>query len=65
MTFSGPAWTRDFILGELIGAGNDQNVPLNPCQSQFLYQGMDPDAGGHYISPPWRMGLLTQTNSTC
>ena len=65
MTFSGPAWTRDFILGELIGAGNDQNVPLNPCQSQFLYQGMDPDAGGDYISPPWRMGLLTQTNSTC
>ncbi|ANS70581.1 glycoside hydrolase family 62 [Streptomyces lincolnensis] len=40
-------------------------MPLNPCQSQFLYQGIDPDVGGDRNSPPWRMGLLTQTNSTC
>jgi hypothetical protein len=65
VTFSGPAWPRDFSHGELIRAGDDQNVPLNPCRSQFLYQGMDPDAGGDRNSPPWRMGLLTQTNSTC
>ncbi|MFM9696931.1 non-reducing end alpha-L-arabinofuranosidase family hydrolase [Streptomyces europaeiscabiei] len=65
VTFSGPAWTRDFSHGELLRAGDDQTVPLNPCQSQFLYQGMHPNAGGDRISLPWRMGLLTQTNSTC
>jgi hypothetical protein len=65
VTFSGTAWTRDFSHGELIRAGNDQTVPLNPCQIQFLYQGMDPNAGGDYIRLPWRMGLLTQSNSGC
>jgi endo-1,4-beta-xylanase len=49
----------------LIRAGNDQTLPLNSCRIQFLYQGQDPNANGDYIRLPWRMGLLTQTNSTC
>lgn len=60
-----PAWTRDFSHGEPIRANNDQTLTVNPCRLQFLHQGLDPNASGEYSQLPYRMGLLTQTNSTC
>jgi hypothetical protein len=64
-TFSGTAWTQDISHGEMIRSGVDQNLAISPCNMRYLYQGLSPTAGGDYNSLPWRLGMLTQTNSTC
>ncbi|GLW73782.1 alpha-N-arabinofuranosidase [Kitasatospora phosalacinea] len=65
VTFPGGAWTQDISHGEMVRAGNDQSLTVNPCNLQYVYQGLDPAATGDYLQLPYRMGLLTQTNSTC
>jgi endo-1,4-beta-xylanase len=49
----------------MIRGGIDQTLTINPCRLQYLYQDMNPNASDPYPLLPWRLGLLTQTNSTC
>lgn len=59
------AWTQDFSSGEAIRSNYDQTVTLSPCHLQYLYQGMDPSSNQSYNLLPWRIGLASQTKSTC
>ncbi|WP_452838379.1 non-reducing end alpha-L-arabinofuranosidase family hydrolase [Streptomyces iakyrus] len=41
---------------------NNVSFPSPACRLQYLYQDLNPDAGGAYDLLPWQLGLLTQTN---
>ena len=56
------AWTKSISHGEVIRTMTDQTLTIDPRNLRFLYQGMDPAAGGEYNALPWRLALITQTN---
>jgi hypothetical protein len=52
-------WTDDVSHGEFIRDNPNQNMELDPCKLQFLYQGKAPNSSGEYNLLPYRLGLVT------
>ncbi|KQY80095.1 MULTISPECIES: non-reducing end alpha-L-arabinofuranosidase family hydrolase [Roseateles] len=64
MKFDGRVWSEGASHGELVRAGVDQTLTIDPCKPlRFLYQGLDMEKGKHYeyIELPYRLGLITAT----
>lgn len=61
----GNAWTQSISHGGMVRTQTDQTLTISPCDMRYMYQGMDPEASGPYNTLPWRLALLTQTNSPC
>jgi endo-1,4-beta-xylanase len=59
--FGGKAWSEGVSHGEMLRAGFDQTLTIDPCQPlRFLYQGLDPDGKvDDYIKLPYRLGVIT------
>ena len=59
------AWTNDFSSGGAVIDGNDQTVPINIHNLQFLYQGDEPNNNASsYNLIPWQLGLATSNANT-
>ena len=56
----GPRWTDSISHGELIRAGVDQRLEVDPANLRFVFQGVsDADrAGRAYGDIPWRLAIL-------
>jgi hypothetical protein len=53
-------WTDSFSHGEMIRAGYDQNLEVDPSRLHFLFQGVSDQArmGKKYGEIPWQLGIL-------
>lgn len=65
VTFPTGKWSQGISHGEILRTGYDQNLEISACNMRVLYQGLAPGASGPYDQLPYRLGLLTQTNSPC
>lgn len=62
-TFEGEAWSHQISHGEMIREGYDEKMVLDPCNMQFLYQGVDLKGfDGTYGERPYKVGLLKQND---
>jgi hypothetical protein len=61
VTFTGERWTDSISHGELLRAGVDERMEIDPGNLRFLFQGVrDRDRTGKpYGEIPWRLGLLS------
>jgi hypothetical protein len=62
----GKRWTDCISHGELIRAGCDQKLEVDPANLRFLFQGVSDQvrAGKVYGQIPWRLGILTRDTQT-
>jgi hypothetical protein len=56
-------WTRDTSHGELIRAGYDETLTIDPSNLKLLFQGYDPAIRTSYSQLPYRLGLLELNSS--
>jgi len=54
-------WNNGISHGELVRAGYNELLELNPCGIKFLYQGVSGSANDPYEALPYKLGLLTST----
>jgi dienelactone hydrolase len=57
---AGTPWTDSFSHGEMLRAGFDEKLEVDPANLRFLFQGVSDEArkGKKYGEVPWRFGLL-------
>jgi len=61
-----PPWADNISHGELLRAGYDERLTIEPANLQFLVQGVSDKlkAGKNYGEIPWQLGLLTRILKT-